>query len=287
MRPRAACTISLPVGVGLMSPGPIGVDGLTMTAGRPRSSISSRTAASAWNFDSLYGPIMSCGAARRLLVGDAALQDAEHRDAAGIDDALDPGRLRRQHQLAGALDIDPEHRRRVRHPQPVIGGDVKHIAAARHRRRQRGEIVERALGDLDLQPFEVAPVAVRPRQHPHLLAAAQQRPRHRRADKPGRAGHQAQPGRAAARPLSRPRLHPTSAHCAKPGARRTPSTVAHAATRIADGVMPIALRNAAEKALALRYPFSTRHLADRRLRPPAPRPRCETAPAGATRQIPC
>ena len=35
MRPDAASTMMRPVGVGRTSRGPIGVDGLTMTAGRP------------------------------------------------------------------------------------------------------------------------------------------------------------------------------------------------------------------------------------------------------------
>src|SRR5438067_493162 len=52
-RPRAASTMRRPVGVGLMSPGPIGVDGLTMTAGSDRSATRSRTTASASNFERL------------------------------------------------------------------------------------------------------------------------------------------------------------------------------------------------------------------------------------------
>ena len=227
-----------------MSPGPTGVDGLTMTTGRPRSSISSRTTSSAWNFDRLYGPIMSAALARRLLVGDAAREEAEGRDAAGVDDALDPGCQRRQHQFAGALDIGAEHRRRVGHPDPVIGRDVEHIAAARRPRRQRCGVLQRALGDLDVQTCEVAPVAVRPGQHPHRLAAAQQRARHRRSDKPGRSGHEAQPrGKRPARYLALTRIR-HGAIVTKPGVRRTPRLLQN------DASVLILLREAGEVASA-------------------------------------
>jgi hypothetical protein len=42
-----------PVGVGFTSPGPIGVEGLTITAGRPRVRTRSRTSSSAMNFERL------------------------------------------------------------------------------------------------------------------------------------------------------------------------------------------------------------------------------------------
>ena len=47
MRPRAASTMIRPVGVGRTSPGPIGVDGLTMTAGNFCSAIMASTRRSA------------------------------------------------------------------------------------------------------------------------------------------------------------------------------------------------------------------------------------------------
>src|SRR5260370_197971 len=47
MRPRAASTIIRPVGGGFASPGPTGVDGFTITAGRPSGSPRRRPARSA------------------------------------------------------------------------------------------------------------------------------------------------------------------------------------------------------------------------------------------------
>ena len=50
--------MKLPVGVGFTSPGPIGVDGLTITTGTPVVAMP-RTTSSPRNLDRLYGPIMS------------------------------------------------------------------------------------------------------------------------------------------------------------------------------------------------------------------------------------
>ena len=90
---------------------------------------------------------------------DAAGNKTEGRDAAGIDDAFDPGGERRKHQLARAVDIGAEHRRRIGHPKPVIGGDVKQIPAPGDGGVERRRVLERALGDVDVQAGEVAAVA--------------------------------------------------------------------------------------------------------------------------------
>ena len=47
MRPLAASTMMRPVGVGFTSHGPIGVEGLTITAGKPRSATMASTSRSA------------------------------------------------------------------------------------------------------------------------------------------------------------------------------------------------------------------------------------------------
>ena len=49
----AASTMMRPVGVGLMSRGPIGVEGLTITAGRPWSAIIASTRRSAATLERL------------------------------------------------------------------------------------------------------------------------------------------------------------------------------------------------------------------------------------------
>jgi hypothetical protein len=51
--PDAASTMTRPVGVGFTSRGPIGVDGLTMIAGKPSRSTISSTARSASTFERL------------------------------------------------------------------------------------------------------------------------------------------------------------------------------------------------------------------------------------------
>ena len=61
IRPRKKSTTIWPVGVGLTSQGPIGVDGFTMTTGSPLSAKPSATC-SARNLDALYGPTMSASA---------------------------------------------------------------------------------------------------------------------------------------------------------------------------------------------------------------------------------
>ena len=73
---------------------------------------------------------MSVGAARRFLVGRIVRVDAERRNAAGVDDAFDTGRECCAHQRPRAVDIGAEHRRRVAHPEAVVGGDMKEAAAA-------------------------------------------------------------------------------------------------------------------------------------------------------------
>jgi hypothetical protein len=64
--PAAASMTIRPVGVGLMSLGPSGVDGLTITAGRPCSATSFATSVSARVFERLYGPMQSSAVADRV-----------------------------------------------------------------------------------------------------------------------------------------------------------------------------------------------------------------------------
>ena len=62
MRPLAASTMIRPVGVGLMSRGPIGVDGLTMTAGNASRAIIVSTSRSAITLLRLYAPTAAVSA---------------------------------------------------------------------------------------------------------------------------------------------------------------------------------------------------------------------------------
>ena len=152
-----------------MSPGPTGVDGLTMIAGSPCSAISSLHDRLGLEFRALVGADHVVGTACRFLVGDPARDDPQRGDAAGVDDPLDPGGEGGKHQRPRAFDIDAEHRRGVGHPQPVIGRDVKQIAAAHHRRGERSALFERAFDDLDGEPLEIAAIAPRPHQHAHRM----------------------------------------------------------------------------------------------------------------------
>src|SRR5450830_419910 len=65
MRPLTASIMILPVGVGRTSPGPIGVEGLTMTAARPRSATMASTSRSAanplWGAPHIHGELLKLG----------------------------------------------------------------------------------------------------------------------------------------------------------------------------------------------------------------------------------
>ena len=73
MRPDAASTIMRPVGVGFTSRGPIGVEGLTMTAGRPLVAHQRRHRFLGEEFRALVGADHVGERARRRLVGGAAV----------------------------------------------------------------------------------------------------------------------------------------------------------------------------------------------------------------------
>ena len=143
-------------------------------------------------FRALIGADHVLGPARRLLIGNAIRDNAQSRDAARIDNPLNTGRERRQHQLARAPDISAEHRSGIRYPQPVIGRDMKQIPAPRDRGGERSRIFERTLYDFDREPLEIAPIAARPRQYAHRMPGLEQDARHRRADKPGGSGDEAE-----------------------------------------------------------------------------------------------
>ena len=139
---------------------------------------------------------------RRGLVGGAAAgRAAERRDAAGVDDALDAGLGGGEQQRAGAVDVGAVHRRRARHPQPIVGGDVEQRAAARDRAGEARRVVEVAHGRLERQVRRQPAGAPRPDQRAHRSPRGDQRPRDRRADEAARAGDQRRQPACGARAL--------------------------------------------------------------------------------------
>ncbi len=107
-----------------------------------------------------------------------------------MDDAFGAGLRRGAHHRHGAVDVGPQHRVRVGHPEPVVGGDVNHIPASGGRAAQRVGIGQVAGHDLGVQAGEVAPVAGGPRQQAQFVAARRQGARDGGADEAGRTGDQ-------------------------------------------------------------------------------------------------
>ena len=124
------------------------------------------------------------------LVGGRALAQRQCRDAAGIDDARDAGLRGRLHDVARPLDIGGHDLAGIARPEPIIGGDVKEIAHALHRRLHRGGVAKIALRDLDAVSRQIGERAGRADERAHRLALRQQRRRHRRSDKTRRPCHQ-------------------------------------------------------------------------------------------------
>ena len=148
IRPRAASTMIRPVGVGLMSRGPIGVDGLTMT--------DRQAVARDHRFDQALGGDLAALVGADRVAGFASGADSsaappvatacERRDAARVDDPLDaaaraPPPSRRACRRRWCAPIAA----RLARPQAVIGGHVHDIAHARHRTRERARVADVAL----------------------------------------------------------------------------------------------------------------------------------------------
>ena len=105
--------------------------------------------------------------------------------------ALHPGRRGGAHQRRGAVDVGAQHRRGVRHPDPVVGGDMHDIAAAGDRARRgaagrsRSPSTSSASSPARLRRSLPARTSRR-----SWCPRRQQRARHRRSDEAGGAGHQ-------------------------------------------------------------------------------------------------
>ena len=168
MRPAAASRIILPVGVGLISRGPTGAAGLTITAGTPSSAPNRNTA---------------------------------------IDDPLHTGGGGGAQHGHAAIDIRAQHGGGVGHPDAVIGRDMKHMAATGDGAGEGGGVRQIPGHTFHIQPGEVTRIATCARHHTHAVATRQQRPRHRGADKAGRACHQAWANPGQSRRTCRSKVH--------------------------------------------------------------------------------
>ena len=189
MRPVAASTIIRPVGVGLMSRGPIGVEGATITAGSPCSAHQ----AFDFTFGHQLGALVGADhALRRVARGfiHRRVAGLQRRDGGGIDHPLDTGFERGAHGGPGALEIVALDLARVARPQPVIGRDMEQVARAFHGGGHGLFVAHVARHRLAMQLGDVEPVGARPHQDAHMQPARHQRPRHGGADKTGCAGDQ-------------------------------------------------------------------------------------------------
>ena len=124
-------------------------------------------------------------------------------DRAAMHDALHPGRLRRAHHRQRAVDIGAQHGVGIGHPEPIVGRDVEHVAAAGGGARQRGGVGQVAQRQFGIEAGQVAPVAGGPHQQAQPVPARRQHPRHRGADEAGRAGQQCRAVRCHCRSLLR------------------------------------------------------------------------------------
>ena len=171
-----------PVGVGRTSRGPMGVDGLTMTAGRRSRSHHAFDEALGGDLAALVGADRLVLCQRARLVGRAAIvSQLERRNARGVDDPLDAGIARGGHHDPRAIDVGAHDLVRVGRPQAVVGRDMKDIARALHGGGNGLGVAHVPFDDLELQPVEVHAGAARAHERAHAIARADQRPRHGRA----------------------------------------------------------------------------------------------------------
>ena len=114
---------------------------------------------------------------------------AQGSHSAGIDHPVKSlGRGRRQ-QVAGAVHVDGVHGGRVRHPEAVVGGDVKEAGTACEGPAERIRVPEVTGGYVHGQAGQGRMSRIAG-QDPHLPAGGQQFLDHRPADETGAAGYQ-------------------------------------------------------------------------------------------------
>ena len=129
---------------------------------------------------------------RRLVGRRAVAIDPEHRDARRIDEPLDACRRGGLEHVHGPFDVRAVHRQRIRDPEPIVGRDVEHRVAAARRGAQRLAVGQVALGELDVETLEVAPIAAAAHERAHGAAVREQRAHDGRAQEAVRAGDEAQ-----------------------------------------------------------------------------------------------
>ena len=119
------------------------------------------------------------GFVRRRAVGP----QTQRGDAAGINDALDAGANGLAHNDARAVHIGGINLAAVACPQPVIGGDVKHVTRTSDRATNRIRVTDIAFDKLQIEPIEMKAGTAAPHQRPQPESGADQCSRYGRADK--------------------------------------------------------------------------------------------------------
>ena len=87
------------------------------------------------------------------LVAQTALHESDATDGAGVNHPLDASLARGFQHIARAIHVRPEHLRGIADPQPVVGGNVKHQATARHRALHGRGVTQIPLNEFRLQVF--------------------------------------------------------------------------------------------------------------------------------------
>ena len=154
-----------------------------MTAGRLASATIRSTRRSARTLLCLVSADGISLIERRGLVGRCAIfRQAQRRDARSIDDALDASFQRRLHDGARAVDVRCKNLRRVRRPKPIVGRDMEDVTDAVHDAVEKFGVADVALDDVEIEPFEIGPVAAASNKRPNDQPFAQELACDRRAN---------------------------------------------------------------------------------------------------------
>ena len=125
-------------------------------------------------------------------VAAEVLHQAERRDAAGVDHALDAGGQRLARQALRALDVGAQDFRRIARPQAIVGSDVEQVSHVLQGRLERAAVGQVADHHLAVEAGEIVARAGRANQRAHAHAALDQGAHDGRSQKTRSAGNEGQ-----------------------------------------------------------------------------------------------
>ncbi len=126
---------------------------------------------------------------RRSLIRQMPVRSESHgRHARGVNHAPHPALPRRFQNRPRAFNIRAIHLLRIANPEPVVGGDVKHHLATRHRFLQRSRVAQVPGHPLRLQILNIPEIAAGADQQPQIGSLLGQDAGHMAAHKSRRTG---------------------------------------------------------------------------------------------------